>query len=98
LSEIKEVAMQEIVDQSERVVVLNDKPVVVELERAGERDWLLSLHYATCVVSVYSDNVGTLRNIARGIAGHWEVPRVAVTKQQAQQHYRPSNKKKEAKP
>jgi hypothetical protein len=86
--------MQEIVDQSERVVILNDKPVVVELARAGERDWLLSLHYVTCVVSVYSDDVGTLRNIARGTAGHWEVPRVAVTKPQAQQHYRG---KKEAK-
>ena len=85
--------MQEIVDQSEHVVILNDKPVVVELKKAGERDWLLSLHYATCVVSVYSDDVGTLRNIARGATGHWEVPRVAVTKLQAQQHYRPSSKK-----
>jgi hypothetical protein len=96
LSETKEVAMQEIVDQSERVVILNDKPVVVELARAGERDWLLSLHYVTCVVSVYSDDASALRSIARGSAGRWEVPRVAVAKPKAQWGYRPSKRKNEA--
>jgi hypothetical protein len=87
---------QEIVDQSEHTVILNDKPAVIELKKAGEKDWLLIMHYDTCVVSVSSDDASALRSIARGSAGRWEVHRVAVAKPKAQWGYRPSKRKNEA--
>jgi hypothetical protein len=87
---------QEIVDQGERTVILNDKPAVIELKKAGEKDWLLIMHYDTCMVSIYSDDVGALRSIARGSAGRWEVPRVAVAKPQAYRNYRPLKGRTEA--
>jgi hypothetical protein len=87
---------QEIVDQGERTVILNDKPAVIELKKAGEKDWLLIMHYDTCMVSIYSDDVAALRSIARGSAGRWEVPRVAVAKPQAHRSYRPLKGRNEA--
>jgi hypothetical protein len=87
---------QEIVDQSKREVILNDKPAVLELKKAGEKDWLLIMHYDTCLVSIYSDDASALRSIARGTSGRWEVPKVVVVKPKAQWGYRPSKRKNEA--
>jgi hypothetical protein len=87
---------QEIVDQSEHTVILNDKPAVLELKKAGEKDWLLIMHYDTCVVSISSDDVSALRSIARGSAGRWEVPKIVVVKPKAQQPYRPSRGRNDA--